>query len=83
MWRELHSKALRERDSRIDQDSGRWQATDWPFHTVVDVTFRQTRSENALTLEHEGGLRPMNGLQWLHAYTGHEEVHQRQIDRMA
>ena len=25
----------------------------------------------------------MNGLQWLHAYTGHEELRQGQIDRMA
>lgn len=35
-----------------------------------------------MQLEHEGGLRPMNGLQWLYAYTGHEELHQRQIDEM-
>lgn len=35
-----------------------------------------------LALEHEGGLRPMNGLQWLHAYTGHEALHQGQIDEM-
>lgn len=35
-----------------------------------------------MVLQHQGGLRPMNGLQWLHAYTGHEELHQREIDGM-
>ena len=35
-----------------------------------------------LTLKHSGGLKPMNGLEWLEAYGGHEEFHHRQIDAL-
>jgi hypothetical protein len=33
-------------------------------------------------LKHEGGLEPMNGLEWLAAYGGHEAFHHRQIDAL-
>ena len=35
-----------------------------------------------LTLKHTGGLRPMNGAEWLLGYAGHEAFHHRQIDTM-
>jgi hypothetical protein len=35
-----------------------------------------------LALKHSGGLKPMNGLEWLEAYGGHEEFHHRQIDAL-
>ncbi len=35
-----------------------------------------------LELRHEGGLRPMNGAEWLEGYGGHEAFHQRQIDAL-
>ena len=38
--------------------------------------------EADMVLRHEGGLRPMSGLEWLEAYAGHEVFHQRQIDGM-
>jgi hypothetical protein len=39
--------------------------------------------ENAnLILKHEGGLEPMNGLEWLEGYGGHEAFHHRQIDAL-
>jgi hypothetical protein len=39
--------------------------------------------ENAnLNLQHAGGLEPMNGLEWLAAYGGHEAFHHRQIDAL-
>ena len=41
----------------------------WPADANLDVT-------------HEGGLRPMNGLEWLGAYGGHETLHHQQIDRL-
>jgi hypothetical protein len=31
-------------------------------------------------LRHEGGLSPMNALEWLDGYGGHEAFHHRQID---
>ena len=44
----------------------------------------ETLPANAnLTLTHAGGLRPMNGLEWLEAYGGHEAFHHRQIDALA
>jgi hypothetical protein len=33
-----------------------------------------------LELKHTGGLRPMNGAEWLRAYGGHEAFHHQQID---
>jgi hypothetical protein len=36
-----------------------------------------------LTLRHAGGLKPMNGLEWLEAYGGHEAFHHSQIDALA
>lgn len=33
-----------------------------------------------LELKHEGGLEPMNALEWLLGYGGHETFHHRQID---
>ena len=35
-----------------------------------------------LSLRHAGGLRPMNGLEWLEAYGGHEAFHHPQIDAL-
>lgn len=35
-----------------------------------------------LDLQHTGGLRPMNGAEWLSAYGGHESFHHRQIDAL-
>jgi hypothetical protein len=35
-----------------------------------------------LMLKHAGGLKPMNGLEWLEAYGGHEAFHHRQIDAL-
>ncbi len=31
-------------------------------------------------LKHESGLEPMNALEWLKGYEGHEAVHHRQLD---
>jgi hypothetical protein len=33
-------------------------------------------------LRFEGGLQPMNALEWLEGYGGHEEFHHRQIDAL-
>jgi hypothetical protein len=33
-------------------------------------------------LRFEGGLRPMNALEWLEGYGGHEAFHHRQIDAL-
>jgi hypothetical protein len=33
-------------------------------------------------LRHEGGLRPMNTLEWLEGYGSHEAFHHRQIDAL-
>ncbi len=38
--------------------------------------------EANLALKHTGGLEPMNGLEWLHAYGGHEAFHHRQIEAL-
>lgn len=39
--------------------------------------------ENArLDLKHDGGLEPMNALEWLAAYGGHESFHHRPIDAL-
>lgn len=35
-----------------------------------------------LEIKHAGGLRPMNGAEWLESYGGHEAVHHRQIDAL-
>lgn len=35
-----------------------------------------------LTLKHSGGLEPMNGLEWLEGYAGHEAFHHKQIDTL-
>jgi hypothetical protein len=35
-----------------------------------------------LELTHEGGLDPMNGLEWFVGYAGHEAFHRRQIDAL-
>ena len=35
-----------------------------------------------LELQHEGGLRLMNGAEWLDGYGGHEGFHQGQIDTL-
>lgn len=35
-----------------------------------------------LTLQHSGGLEPMNGLQWFEGYAGHEAYHHKQIDEL-
>ena len=64
-----------------------------PRHTRKDVIgfwFDRARSMTRRLLEdwpnganleirHEGGLEPMNALEWLAAYGGHEAFHQRQI----
>jgi hypothetical protein len=34
------------------------------------------------TLTHVGGLEPMNSLEWLEGYGGHEAFHHRQLDRI-
>jgi hypothetical protein len=41
----------------------------WPADANLDVT-------------HEGGLRAMNGLEWLESYGRHEAFHHQQIDRL-
>ena len=35
-----------------------------------------------LACTHGGGLEPMNGLEWLLGYAGHEAFHHRQIDAL-
>ncbi len=35
-----------------------------------------------LELKHAGGLEPMNGLEWVEGYGGHEAFHHRQIDAL-
>src|SRR5262245_56184553 len=35
-----------------------------------------------LDLKHEGGLAPMNGLEWLEGYGAHEAFHHQQIDAL-
>lgn len=35
-----------------------------------------------LELQHMGGLEPMNGLEWLLGYAGHEASHHRQMDAL-
>lgn len=35
-----------------------------------------------LELKHEGGLAPMNGLEWFEGYAGHEAFHHKQIDEL-
>lgn len=42
---------------------------DWPEEWPPDV-------------KHKGGLRLMNGLEWLRSYGGHEAFHHRQIDAL-
>jgi hypothetical protein len=39
-------------------------------------------SDVNLELKHEGGLRPMNGLEWFQGYGGHEAFHHNQIDSL-
>lgn len=39
-------------------------------------------SDANLELKHEGGLRLMNGLEWLEGYGGHEAFHHRQIQAL-
>ncbi|MEM7033073.1 MAG: DinB family protein [Chloroflexota bacterium] len=39
-------------------------------------------AEANLTLTHEGGLQPMNGLEWLQGYGGHEAFHHQQIETL-
>jgi hypothetical protein len=41
----------------------------WPLDANLEVT-------------HEGGLAPMNGLEWLKGYGGHEAFHHQQIDHL-
>src|SRR5262245_25348022 len=38
--------------------------------------------EANLDLKHEGGLAPMNGLEWLEGYGAHEAFHHQQIDAL-
>jgi len=38
--------------------------------------------EANLELKHEGGLEPMNALEWLAGYGGHEAFHHRQLDAL-
>jgi len=38
--------------------------------------------ETNLELKHDGGLEPMNGLEWFEGYAGHEAFHHRQIDAL-
>ena len=35
-----------------------------------------------LELKHEGGLAPMNGLEWFEGYAGHEAFHHKQLDEL-
>jgi hypothetical protein len=35
-----------------------------------------------LVLTHQGGIRPMNGLEWLEGYGSHEAFHHQQIDQL-
>ena len=42
---------------------------DWPQNANLDLT-------------HEGGLEPMNGLDWFEGYAGHEAFHHQQIDHL-
>ncbi len=35
-----------------------------------------------LELKHEGGIEPMNGLEWFTGYAGHEAFHHKQIDAL-
>ncbi|KPK70177.1 hypothetical protein AMJ71_08880 [candidate division TA06 bacterium SM1_40] len=67
-----------------------------PYGTAKDVIWfwferarRETRRlfedlpEGAnLELTHEGGLEPMNGLEWFEGYASHEAFHHRQIGRL-
>jgi len=39
-------------------------------------------AEANLNLKHAGGLEPMNGLEWLQGFGGHEAYHHRQIDAL-
>lgn len=47
----------------------RWLIETWP-------------ADANLTLKHTGGLKPMNGAEWLMGYGGHEAFHHRQIDAL-
>ncbi|GEM_PF-848350 len=38
--------------------------------------------DSNLTLQHAGGLKPMNGLEWFEGYAGHEAYHHKQIDEL-
>lgn len=38
--------------------------------------------DSNVELKHEGGLQPMNGLEWFEGYAGHEAFHHRQIDAL-
>lgn len=49
---------------------------------MTERLFETWPDEANLTLQHEGGLQAMNGLQWFRGYASHEELHQRQIDEM-
>ncbi|MDX1436947.1 MAG: DinB family protein [Anaerolineales bacterium] len=35
-----------------------------------------------LDLDHQGGLQPMNALEWLEGYASHEAFHHRQMDHL-
>jgi hypothetical protein len=39
-------------------------------------------SDGNMELTHVGGLQPMNSIQWLEGYGGHEAFHHQQIDKV-
>jgi hypothetical protein len=67
-----------------------------PYGTGKDVIrfwFERARGETRrlfedwpeganLELTHEGGLEPMNGLEWFEGYASHETFHHEQIERL-
>lgn len=55
------------------------------FDRARMITLRMLESLPAnanLELNHVGGLDPMNGLEWLEGYGGHESFHRKQIEAL-
>ena len=44
--------------------------------------FANWPKDAGLKLKHAGGLSPMNGVEWLAGYGGHEAYHHQQIDEL-
>lgn len=48
--------------------------------TITRRLFEHWPANANLALKHAGGLRPMNGAEWLEACRGHEVFHHRQLE---